>query len=340
MKKKQSRWFIWFIFVILTIFYILLNEQNTALKKRSITLSPSIFFEEKVKSRIKKKVIIFVGIMSAPQRKERRNAIRTTWLKQCRKNSIPCLFFTDARDMYGNLLPPTIRAPLMKEQSIHRDLILAQSPGGINFALRYLWMLNWANSRYKFEYFLRVDDDYFVCMDRLVRELPYRSQKKLYWGYVHCSPPGGIRVDEGFVIVSNDLAQHFLRERNSSLMCHPYGDQAMIMWINNIPGVTYFGDPRVINDVVDYTSIVKTGDICASFLGVHGSYPWKMKKFWSQFLEMRTETYHVPEITYPCGSQSKTFVYKNFGGMFYAVPRPCKENPAWQIGEFYQGRES
>ena len=198
MKKQQSRRFIWFIFavmfVITTISYILLNGRYTALEKRSTTLSHNIFFQKKVKSRIKKKVIIFVGIMSAPQRKERRNAIRTTWLKQCRKNSIPCLFFTDARDMYGNRLPPRIGAPLKKEQSIHRDLILARSPGGINFALRYLWMLNWANSRYTFQYFLRVDDDYFVCMDRLVRELPYRSQKKLYWGYVHCSPPGKLSL--------------------------------------------------------------------------------------------------------------------------------------------------
>ena len=196
MKKQQTRWFICFIFavifVIITVSYILLIGHNTPLKTRNITPSPSIFFRNKVKSRIKK-VIIFVGIISAPRRKERRNAIRTTWLKQCRNNSIPCLFFTDARDMYGNLLPPRIRAPLEKEQSIHGDLILAQSPGGINFALRYLWMLKWANSRYKFQYFLRVDDDYFVCMDRLVRELPQRPRKKLYWGHINCNPPGKVK---------------------------------------------------------------------------------------------------------------------------------------------------
>ena len=136
----------------------------------------------------KKKVMIFVGIMSAPRLISRRNALRKSWLTQC--IGIPCLFFSDSQDMYGNKLPDNIYMPLQQEQLLHKDLILAQSPGGINFALRYLWILNWANARYQFEYFLRIDDDYFVCMDRLLLELPHRSREKLYWGYVHCSPPG------------------------------------------------------------------------------------------------------------------------------------------------------
>ncbi len=138
----------------------------------------------------KKHVIIFVGIISAPQLIFRRNALRRSWLKQCKKKGIPCLFFTDSQDMHGSKLPLHIHVPLHQEQLLHGDLILAESPGGINFARRYLWMLNWANARYKFEYFLRVDDDYFVCMDRLLLELPHRPRTKLYWGHVHCSPPG------------------------------------------------------------------------------------------------------------------------------------------------------
>ena len=138
----------------------------------------------------KTKVIIFVGIISAPQLIFRRNALRRSWLKECKRKGIPCLFFTDNQDMRGNKLPLHIYVPLHQEQLLHGDLILAESPGGINFARRYLWILNWANARYKFKYFLRVDDDYFVCMNRLLLELPHRPRKKLYWGHVHCSPPG------------------------------------------------------------------------------------------------------------------------------------------------------
>ena len=138
----------------------------------------------------KREVLIFVGIISAPQLIFRRNAVRRSWLKECKDKGIPCLFFTDYQDMHGNKLPEHIYVPLHQEQLLHGDMILAQSPGGINFARRYLWMLNWANVRYKFKYFLRIDDDYFVCMDRLLLELPHRPKEKLYWGHVHCNPPG------------------------------------------------------------------------------------------------------------------------------------------------------
>ena len=150
----------------------------------------------------KRRVILFVGIISAPRLIFRRNALRANWVKQCKKKGIPCMFFTDGQDMHGNKLPLDIQIPLHQEQLLHGDMILAESPGGVNFARRYLWMLNWANARYKFEYFLRIDDDYFVCMDRLLLELPHRPRDKLYWGYVHCSPPGkncvrwgGVNVD-------------------------------------------------------------------------------------------------------------------------------------------------
>lgn len=138
----------------------------------------------------KTKVIIFIGIISAPHLIFRRNALRRSWLKECKRKGIPCLFFTDNQDMHGNKLPLHIHVPLHQEQLIHGDLILAESPGGVNFARRYLWILNWANARYQFKYFLRVDDDYFVCINRLLLELPHRRRKKLYWGHVHCTPPG------------------------------------------------------------------------------------------------------------------------------------------------------
>ena len=139
----------------------------------------------------KKSAIIFVGIVSAPRLIFRRNALRRSWLNQCKENGIPCLFFTDGQDMSGTKLPDQVYVPLQQEQLLHKDLILTQSPGGINFARRYLWMLNWAYARYDFKYFLRIDDDYFVCIDRLLRELPHRPRTKLYWGHVHCKPPGG-----------------------------------------------------------------------------------------------------------------------------------------------------
>ena len=140
--------------------------------------------------------------------------------------------------------------------------------------------------------------------------------------------------------MSNDLAQTFLREQNRTLMCHPYGDQAMIMWINNIPGVTYFGDRRVHHDVANKDQILTDhGDICEQFMAIHGSYPVEIERFWKHELNTKTKThYTVPPVTYPCGTKDKTFNYRSFGGMYNAVPRPCREMPVWAIGAFYGGR--
>ena len=151
---------------------------------------------------------------------------------------------------------------------------------------------------------------------------------------------GGIRVDEGFVIVSNDLAQQFLREQNKTLMCHAYADQAMAMWINNIPGVTYFGDPRVHHAVAARDHTLQYYDnICETFLAIHGSYPVEIEKFRLRALSKGTmKKYPIPAITYPCGNMSKTFNYMSFRGMFNAKPIPCRNNPTWSIAGFYKGR--
>ena len=139
----------------------------------------------------RKPILMFIAIMSAPERIHRRNALRRSWLRQCQQHNTSCYMFTDALDMYGKRLRDEILIALEQEQFLHQDLILAESPGGINFATRYLWIIKWANRNYKFDFLLRVDDDYFICMDRLFLELPYRKMvRKLYWGHIHCYPPG------------------------------------------------------------------------------------------------------------------------------------------------------
>lgn len=161
---------------------IIINKNN--LHQTSITpKSPN--------SSQRKRILMFIAIMSAPERIHRRNALRRSWLRQCQYHNTSCYIFTDAQDMNGKRLPEHIYVSLEQEQFLHQDLILAESPGGINFARRYLWIINWANKKYSFDFLLRVDDDYFICMDRLFLELPFRkTTKKLYWGHVHCFPPG------------------------------------------------------------------------------------------------------------------------------------------------------
>ncbi len=120
----------------------------------------------------KRKLLLFVGIHSAPSRLDRRNAIRETWMKECQTNpDAVCRFITDGQDPKGQPLEGVERIKLENESRVYGDILFAEAPGGVNFAVKYLWMLQWANKTYDFQYFLRLDDDYFVCFHKLMLEL-------------------------------------------------------------------------------------------------------------------------------------------------------------------------
>ena len=140
----------------------------------------------------KRKLLLFVGIHSAPSRLDRRNAVRETWMKECQTNpDAVCRFITDGQDPKGQPLEGVERIKLENESRVYGDLLLAEAPGGVNFAVKYLWMLQWANERYDFQYFLRLDDDYFICFHKLMLELNvFRPKQKFQWGWLHCDRKG------------------------------------------------------------------------------------------------------------------------------------------------------
>ena len=137
-------------------------------------------------------LLLFVGIYSAPRHLERRNAVRETWLTICKRTPyVLCRFVTDGQDVKGNALQGPVREKLESESRMHGDLLLAQSPGGVNFARRYLWLAQWVSERYDFQYLLRVDDDYFICFEKLLKEIKYhRPLRKLVWIWLSCSIKG------------------------------------------------------------------------------------------------------------------------------------------------------
>ena len=94
-------------------------------------------------------------------------------------------------------------------------------------------MIQWYIENYSsVQYFLRVDDDYFVCMDRLLYELPFRPDNGLYWGWTHCQNRI-VRIDEGWMILSRDIMDEILSKVNNTLLCHPFGGQSVALWIQD-----------------------------------------------------------------------------------------------------------
>ena len=122
----------------------------------------------------KKRVSLVVGIISAPSLAHRREGIRLTWLTFCQNPNIVCKFFLDSiHDM-----DPGMDQVIKDENTKYGDIEYMGVPRGVNFARRILWILEWTVKNYVFDFVLRVDDDMFVCLQRLILELPHRTERR------------------------------------------------------------------------------------------------------------------------------------------------------------------
>jgi hypothetical protein len=68
---------------------------------------------------------------------------------------------------------------------------------------RFLFQIKWFREHYRFDYFLRIDDDGFLCLDSVMRDLEHAPTKNFFWGKYFCSP-GKILADENFMLFSED----------------------------------------------------------------------------------------------------------------------------------------
>ena len=153
-----------------------LYDSETPMKKRTLQEKDTfISYNNSVDTRPRKpRLKLLVSILSAPIRFDRREGIRRTWMKYCTFEEVVCRFFTDSlSDM-----EPKVRTALANESAKYDDLEFMPIPKGYNFGLRLMWLMEWSMERYDFDFFLRMDDDYFVCLKRLLFEIPFRPQKR------------------------------------------------------------------------------------------------------------------------------------------------------------------
>ena len=217
------------------------------------------------------------------------------------------------------------------------------------FAERLLQTMEWSYEKYQFDFFLRIDDDHFVCLDRLLYELNFRPKEALYWGFVHCRPKI-VRVDEAWLILTRDLIEEVLDKRNTTLLCSPYGDQAVALWMSeSSKNVTYFMDnQRIIHKSAGKNQKFFSTDLCMKYLSLHGSYPRAMRQFWlvsSVFHRSApgsTVSYDITDIE-PFEKLcpfSPQFDYRGFTREYQFEPKPCSENPKWHVSaRRHVGRE-
>ena len=126
---------------------------------------------------------LVVMVMSAFANQDKRNAIRSTWTKSY-VNSEKKFYL---KFVIGTLqLNSSKKDMLLAEESLHHDiLILPDLYDAYNtLTMKVLQCLTWIDDNLNYSYVLKVDDDCFVRLDLIEKELTQRFSKQgLYWGH-------------------------------------------------------------------------------------------------------------------------------------------------------------
>ncbi|XP_068677014.1 uncharacterized protein [Montipora foliosa] len=279
----------------------------------------------------KQTIFLLIIVSTAPSRQERRDAIRQTWWTNCH-GEVRCKFFTD-----GIQIPKQDKVNLANEKNIYKDIEFQPVVGGRTFGLRYLYQMMWAAVKYKFTYFLRLDDDYFLCLERLKFELRHRPTKILSWGRYHCGT-GLIYMDEAWTLFTHDVIVRFLSQDPQRILCHPHADQQLPIWINSVfnksDNLIHFDDQRLhlSKGPEKVKMFEKLTNACDSFMGIHGSSPELMQRFWKYSNDNAKEVTALTGILQTC-KKPFAFDVSRMGKAFRFDPRPCIQNPQWRPGE-------
>lgn len=234
------------------------------------------------------------------------------------------MFVTD-----GIIKNASQRALMVQERNQYKDLEFLPVAGGLVFGQRFLNQIKWAKAKFDFRYLLKIDDDYFLCLKRLLSELPMRPKNKLVWANFHCES-GITWADEAFVLFSRDIIHKFLAQDENKTLCHPFGDQTYHLWLNNMRK-KYFHDSRLHHHppASFMPSFENITNVCDSYIGIHGTYETKMREFdlnandGAKDLDPLT----VPRFSYFCATTR--FDHRVFSEQYYYEPKPCIENPTW-----------
>lgn len=131
----------------------------------------------------KSKIRLVVMILTSPENLERRNAIRHTWLSEERA-TVKYLFVIGTMELAAGQ-----KDTLDSEQQKFHDLLLLPKLQDVYGVLtkKVLYGLKEIYDRYDFDFLFKSDDDTFVILDKILRDLDQwqnkGTKKELYWGF-------------------------------------------------------------------------------------------------------------------------------------------------------------
>lgn len=122
-------------------------------------------------------------VLSSLKGRDRRDAIRKTWAKDHKSMTLNIL----VRFALGTEGVATEGMEIIEaEEAAHGDLLLLPNlqESYANLTRKVLTSIVALDARFEFSYLLKCDDDTFLVLETVVKELSQRSDKRsLYWGF-------------------------------------------------------------------------------------------------------------------------------------------------------------
>lgn len=240
-------------------------------------------------------VILAIAVVSVHP--ERRRAIRNSWLKW-QDDRVVVRFFTEAPTK-GDPGAEAEAAVLEAESVAYGDLVVLDIARGMNFAVKLLAVMRVMQDQYRFDFFLRLDDDYFLCLHRQLNELEAlrdstidRETLFFYGGSWHCVPEH-TRVDEAYLLLSAALVKRVLSAKH--LQCKPHAGVTVGRWftpgavLNTKGDIQAFFDRRLDQTGKWWKRTSRGGaarsdyaGVCDTHMGIHHTYADGMAALWEK----------------------------------------------------------
>ena len=185
----------------------------------------------------------------------------------------------------------------------HGDMVPMNISMGMNFGHKLLWAMRWMSYHYSFDFFLRLDDDYFLCIERLLGDIECllksgAYQSPIYAGYRACRKDHKISyVDESYILFSSVIIDRVLAA--SDLKCSGYGSLTAGAWVTAGGPGNPEGDVAFVNDyrldnwgswwsdsgkmpMFSKRDLSGHSHACELALGIHHTYPDDMYTLWEE----------------------------------------------------------
>ena len=257
--------------------------------------------------------------------------------------TVKCIFMTDFVDNRTSM-----GENLTKERTTYNDMEFQNLGGGVEFGKRFMYHMVWAMQNYDFDYFLRMDDDYYFCLQTFLYELPMPRRSRYHWGYVHCQE-SIVRPEESIILLSRDLVEKFLSQDPGTILCHPWADQMIGIWVQALDLKNLYNHDTRLHHHPPVSQIghFKTNleGVCRQYIGLHGSYPADMRRLWDLTGVQMDLRVTLEEFTVVC-DKPQVFQWSFFTNEWKYKPKLCIEDPNWDTykqehdQKVYIGRES